>query len=445
MGKESFRDHETLTATTGSGATGTFVDGDQKKDWQPRGYRYRNMVFKPTCLYFANTEKAAAYYDSPDTYISTAAAAIMTHNMLTVPPSQVAYLMDTGKVPYEGTAGPPGGTAAAGSFTTGGILATKVIFPGYGNVGLGQISFDKIKDTSKGETAWTSLYDVDTTSWTLRAQNVIGSSDYETAKCWFIITDTNDPTFQPSNYWSDITASKPTQAACEAAGAIWRPSTGKSTGFTIINHMEEQTLDYGVCSDPDKTTKSTCEIAGNWTPIPGFGQCSDPAKTTKVTCEKADPQKLPESQDTWTAPFLKYDHTPIDDKLWGVVTFTISNFVVREITIRNHTVAEVWAAVGGLWSGSLLILLFFFSTSDVSNAKHRFYRTFNFCCPGTRDEWLEEAGKEVANATKEEENDNFREMYFAMKVEFREMYLAMKALETDQTEAVKVVEAKKDE
>ena len=57
----------------------------------------------------------------------------------------------------------------------------------------------------------------------------------------------------------------------------------------------------------------------------------------------------------------------------------------------------------------------FFGTSDVSNAKHRFYRTFNFCCPGTRDEWLEEAGKEVANAAEKEENDKFREMYLAMK------------------------------
>ena len=70
--------------------------------------------------------------------------------------------------------------------------------------------------------------------------------------------------------------------------------------------------------------------------------------------------------------------------------------VVREI--GDHTVAEVWAAIGSLWSGSLLILMVFFGTSDVSNAKHRFYRTFNFCCPGTRDEWLEEAGKEVASA-----------------------------------------------
>ena len=76
----------------------------------------------------------------------------------------------------------------------------------------------------------------------------------------------------------------------------------------------------------------------------------------------------------------------------------------------------------------------FFGTSDVSNAKHRFYRTFNFCCPGTRDEWLEEAGKEVADAAEEEENDKFREMY-----------VAMKAAEAEQTEPVKDMEAKKDE
>merc|ERR1712086_1160354 len=81
--------------------------------------------------------------------------------------------MENGKVPYQGTS----------ASTTGEILATKVVFPGYGNVGVGQISFDKIKDTSKGETAWTMLYGVDTTSYPVRAQNVIGSSDHEPAKC----------------------------------------------------------------------------------------------------------------------------------------------------------------------------------------------------------------------------------------------------------------------
>merc|ERR1712166_310103 len=393
----SFTDGETLTATTGSGATGKFVRGDQDVDATPRGYRYRDTVFKPTCYYFENTGKAAATYDSPDTYLSMAFAAVMTQNILMFPPSTVAYLMETGKVPYEGSKVP--------TAKTGGILATKVVFPGYGNVGLGQISFDKIKDTIKGETAWTMLYDVDTTSYPVRAQNIIGSSDHEPETC------TNSAVHTTASRGAEVmtaankyawTAAE--QNECRAiAGATLHAATGTSSGFTYFNDLDQN---------------SETHVP------PGAGKCSDAAKTTKTECEIAD---------TWTTPFRKQSYSAIDNKLWSAVSFSISNFVVREITIRDHTVAEVWAAIGGLWSGSLLILMVFFGTSDVSNAKHRFYRTFNFCCPGTRDEWLEEAGKEVANAAEEEENDKFREKI--------EVYFAMKAAEAEAEQT----EAKKDE
>merc|ERR1712166_598436 len=200
--EKSFTNDETLTATgsvlptpaTGSGATGKYTDLAQLTGGvatgTPLGYRYRDTKFKPICFYFANTKKAAATYDTPDTYVSMAFAATMTKNILTNPPAIEAYLMENGKVPYQGTS----------AATTGEILATKVVFPGYGNVGLGQISFDKIKDTSKGETAWTMLYDVDTTSYPMHAQNIIGADDG--------VFHCSDPT-------------STTQATCTAAGANW--------------------------------------------------------------------------------------------------------------------------------------------------------------------------------------------------------------------------------
>ena len=345
---KSWTQDEALTATP-SGATGTYSAANfgAGRSWKtPLGYRYRDTEYKPMCFYFANTGNAAATYNTPDTYVSMAFAAVMTRNILTNPPVLEAYLMEKGKVPYEGTA----------AATTGGILATKVVFPGYGNAGVGSISFDKIKDTSKGDTAWTILYDVDTTSFPIHAQNIIGSDNGLGAKIGYQFTD------------------------------------AFSTDFTTDPTVSGDNTDHG----------GTQPVTA--------------ANTLRRRRSRIEP------------------YTNMDGNLWGAVTFTISNFVVREITIRDHTVAEVWAAIGGLWSGSLLILMVFFGTSDVSNAKHRFYRTFNFCCPGTRDEWLEEAGKEVADAAEEEENDKFREMY-----------VAMKAAEAEQTEPVKDMEAKKDE
>lgn len=67
---------------------------------------------------------------------------------------------------------------------------------------------------------------------------------------------------------------------------------------------------------------------------------------------------------------------------------TISNFIVREITIRNRTVAEYWAAIGGLFAGSLLLFSLFFAASGV-NHNNRQVQTFNFVDSETQEEWLE--------------------------------------------------------
>merc|ERR1711934_148997 len=105
-------------------------------------------------------------------------------------------------------------------------------------------------------------------------------------------------------------------------------------------------------------------------------------------------------------------YSNMDGNLWGVVSFTITNFIVREVTIRDYTVAEVWAGIGGLWSGSLMILMIFFSTSDVVNSKHRFFRVFNFLCPSKRDAWLEEAQAESGLTEEEEEEEAEEEAKF---------------------------------
>jgi hypothetical protein len=84
----------------------------------------------------------------------------------------------------------------------------------------------------------------------------------------------------------------------------------------------------------------------------------------------------------------------VEGPLIASIGYSINNFVVREITIRNYTVAEVWAGVGGLWAGSLLLVMIFFSTTDVSDSKHRLFRIFNFVCPSHRGAWIERAESE---------------------------------------------------
>lgn len=274
---QGFSVGNTITGGTSS-ASATVASSDP-----PKGYRYRSTTYKPVCYYFKNTGNAVATYGAAQNFASMAFSATMTNNLLAVPPALETYVMEAGKVPYEGTA----------ASTTGGILATKVNMPGYGNQGLATMHYDKIKDETKGETEFTYLWQVTQTSAPIHQQNIIG----------------------------------------DAGG------TG-STAYTFTNPLN--------------------------------------------------------SADTITE-----GRSHMDGLLWGAVSFTITDFIVREVTIRDYTVAEVWAGIGGLWSGSLMILMIFFSTSDVTNSKHRFFRVFNFLCPSKRDEWLEQA--ETESGMKEEE------------------------------------------
>jgi hypothetical protein len=92
--------------------------------------------------------------------------------------------------------------------------------------------------------------------------------------------------------------------------------------------------------------------------------------------------------------------------LWGVSSFTVSNFIVRSVLIRDYTVAEVWAGIGGLWAASVMVMSIFFHQTDISDKNHRLFYLFNFLCPQQRDEYLEKAGED----TYEEKKEEFLEM-----------------------------------
>ena len=282
----------------------------------PLGYRYRDQIYKPRCFLFKNDGKTTATYDGAQKFAQMAMATDPNPAQIKRPTSLVAYLMEAGKVPYEGTA----------AATTGGVLATEVHLPGIGMMGVGDISYDLMKDSSKGETAWTYLWDVDSMSYPVQSQNIVGASN----------------------------------------------KLGKSmdTDCTLDTECTLDTVQYGY--------------------------------------------KIESSLKPGTMMTATYDEIN-SGILYGAAAFTISNFVVREITIRNYTVAEFWGAVGGLWSASLMVCMVFFSTTEIADAKHRLFRVFNFTCPANRDEWMAEAEKEVANAAEEEANDKFREIYLAMK------------------------------
>jgi len=96
--------------------------------------------------------------------------------------------------------------------------------------------------------------------------------------------------------------------------------------------------------------------------------------------------------------------------LWGVVSFTISNFIVRSVLIRDYTVAEVWAGIGGLWAASVMVISIFFHQTDISDKNHRLYYIFNFLCPKQRDKYLEKAEEDMYDEKKEEFLDIYKDL-----------------------------------
>jgi len=73
----------------------------------------------------------------------------------------------------------------------------------------------------------------------------------------------------------------------------------------------------------------------------------------------------------------------------SVLAFKFDDFTVQTVTIRYHTYSEIFAALGGLWAGSLAILYLFFKKSGHLNRKGgREMYIFNFVLPSMRKQYL---------------------------------------------------------
>jgi hypothetical protein len=68
--------------------------------------------------------------------------------------------------------------------------------------------------------------------------------------------------------------------------------------------------------------------------------------------------------------------------------FTIEDFLVTEITIRNHTVDEIWAAIGGVYAGCVLIISILFTASGKFNENGDEVQIFRFLPGSIQQEWL---------------------------------------------------------
>jgi hypothetical protein len=82
------------------------------------------------------------------------------------------------------------------------------------------------------------------------------------------------------------------------------------------------------------------------------------------------------------------------DVVIGPTSFCFSSFITREVVIRDYTVAEVWAGIGGLWAGSLLLLALFFVPTATTDKYNRPVQIFNWVFPSLKDEWMDQYEEE---------------------------------------------------
>merc|ERR1711934_800660 len=82
------------------------------------------------------------------------------------------------------------------------------------------------------------------------------------------------------------------------------------------------------------------------------------------------------------------------DVVFGPTSFSLGSFITREVVIRDYTVAEVWAGIGGLWAGSLLLLALFFVPTATTDKYNRPVQIFNWVFPSLKDEWMDQYEEE---------------------------------------------------
>ena len=72
-------------------------------------------------------------------------------------------------------------------------------------------------------------------------------------------------------------------------------------------------------------------------------------------------------------------------------SFTIDSFFVREVTTRyQYSIYDVWAAIGGLYGGSLLILSMLFIVASILELTE--VKVFRFLPSSVKKKWLGEYG-----------------------------------------------------
>jgi hypothetical protein len=283
-------------------------------------------VVKSVCYYFQVTDaaNAKAVYGT-QSYLQNMFVATMTDALMRELPHLKIYLMPQGKQPTDST----------------GVIATEVTWPALAMKTIGDITVDKYKDETKGETEWTYLYNMGLSSQPVTGQLVASMSPAMTA---VVNTGPSPPTF--GSQYTDS-------------------GTGENKVFGMIEEFKYR------FDDPLDIDLTTLVNSGGAT-VNSNSKCFYSGGDAKPTAEKS----------------------PANSGLFGTNlvgafnALTISNFVVREITIRNRTVSEYWSAIGGLFAGSLLILSIFFAASGVTH-NNRIVQTFNFMGKEEQEQWLE--------------------------------------------------------
>ena len=95
--------------------------------------------------------------------------------------------------------------------------------------------------------------------------------------------------------------------------------------------------------------------------------------------------------DTHTRKKYRPWYTYATDRAYGANSFTVDSFFVREVTTRyQYSIYDVWAAIGGLYGGSLLILSILFTAASIPELNE--VKIFRFLPPSIKKKWLGEYG-----------------------------------------------------